>query len=295
MPAQWLVDSEAALAVALGRHLSSSETSIFRVIGDEACRGHVMATLGALREDLGTGKSVALRVAIRALLEDLIPLGLSFSDLRFYVVSLRSVVLDEVASADVREVLDAWFFEFVMVCAMQFVVYREEAIEQRAAQREVQHLESQLHELKIALAEKGELIEQIRQASTPVVPVVKGILVAPLVGLFDTSRAELLTEKLLHEVARTSARSVILDISGVPVFDTRSAQLILRLARAVRLLGTELILVGVGPATARAIVELGVEFGVEFGVELTGLRVSRTLQDGLALALRSRRLKITPL
>jgi anti-anti-sigma factor len=287
MPAPWLVDSGAALAESLGGRLSASKASVFRTIGADACREHVMATLGALREDLGTGKSAALRVAIRALLEHLIPLGLSFSDLRFFVVSLRSAVLGEVASADVRQQLDAWFFEFVMVCSMQFVVYREEVIETQTAQREVQHLESQLHELKTALAEKSELLEQIHQTSAPVVPVVNGILVVPLVGLFNTSRAELLTENLLHEITRTNARSVILDISGVPVFDTGAAQLILRLARAVRLLGAELILVGVAPATARTI--------VEFGVELTGLRVARTLQDGLALALRSRRLKIAPL
>lgn len=127
----------------------------------------------------------------------------------------------------------------------------------------------------------------IRQASTPIAPVVRGILVVPLVGVFDAFRAEVLTEKLLEEVARVHARSVILDISGVPMFDTESAQLIIRLARTVRLLGTEIILVGMSPGNARTIVDLG--------IDLVGLRTLGTLQDGLAQALVLQRLQIVAL
>jgi rsbT co-antagonist protein RsbR len=115
---------------------------------------------------------------------------------------------------------------------------------------------------------------------------VQGIHVVPLVGMFDAFRAELLTEKLLHEVARVHARAVILDISGVPVFDTEAAQLIIRLARAVRLLGTEVIVVGMSSENARTIVELG--------VDLSGLATLGTLQDGVAHALLRQRLEIAP-
>ncbi|WP_181234483.1 STAS domain-containing protein [Enhygromyxa salina] len=259
---------------------------MFKLIGAQASRDHVKSCLDALREDLQTGKHEAQREAVQKLVEDLTARGLSFSDLRFYVTSLRTAVLEAAAGADVRQQLDAWFFDFVMVCAMQFVVHRDEQLEHQSAKREVQHLESQLVELQLAMAEKTNLLEQIRQVSTPVVPVVEGILVVPLVGVFDSVRAELLTERLLHEVAQTKARSVILDISGVPVVDNEAAQLILRLARAVGLLGAELSLVGVAPATARTIVDLG--------LELNGLKAMRTLKDGLAQALARRRLRIAP-
>ncbi|PRP95124.1 RsbT co-antagonist protein RsbRA [Enhygromyxa salina] len=283
---EWLDSSRAHMTEALGQRLSARASSVFKLIGAQASRDHVKSCLDALREDLQTGKHEAQREAVQKLVEDLTARGLSFSDLRFYVTSLRTAVLEAAAGADVRQQLDAWFFDFVMVCAMQFVVHRDEQLEHQSAKREVQHLESQLVELQLAMAEKTNLLEQIRQVSTPVVPVVEGILVVPLVGVFDSVRAELLTERLLHEVAQTKARSVILDISGVPVVDNEAAQLILRLARAVGLLGAELSLVGVAPATARTIVDLG--------LELNGLKAMRTLKDGLAQALARRRLRIAP-
>jgi anti-anti-sigma factor len=127
----------------------------------------------------------------------------------------------------------------------------------------------------------------VRQTSTPIAPVVAGILVVPLIGVFDAFRAELLTERLLQAVGQARARVVILDISGVPVFDAEAAGLTLRLAGAVRLLGTELILVGVSPATAATIVDLD--------LDLRSVRALASLQDGLALALRLQRLRIAPL
>jgi anti-anti-sigma regulatory factor len=283
----WLDESQPALAEAVGRRLSLRTGSVFRDIGEVACRAHVDAALDALRDDLRTGKPEALRAATLAMIEELTPRGLGFADLRTFVQSLRTAVLGAPGAAESRDSLDGWFFELVMVCTMRFVVHREETIQRRAAQLEVEHLESQLDELKAAFAEKTDLLERIRQTSTPIAPVVEGILVVPLVGVFDTLRAELLTERLLQEVTRARASVVILDITGVPVFDAEAAELIVRLGGAVRMLGTELILVGVSPATASAIVELG--------VELTGLRARGTLQDGLALALRLRRLKIAPL
>src|SRR5690606_15744148 len=97
-------------------------------------------------------------------------------------------------------------------------------------------------------------------------------------------RAELLTDRLLSEVGRTRARVAILDISGVPVFDTDAAQLIIRLARSVGLLGAKVILVGISPENARTIVELG--------IELDQIMTCQALQDGLRKALAFLRMKI---
>jgi anti-anti-sigma factor len=288
MAAEWLEASHAQLAEAVGRRMSSKPGSVFGAVGEAACRQHAAATLTALRVDLTTGKTEALRAVVRALVEELLPRGLGFSDLRYYINSVKAALHGALAAAgEERQAVDAWLLELTMVCSMHFVVHREEAVQQRSAQLEVKRLESQLDEMKAAFAEKSELLERIRQTSTPIAPVVEGILVVPLVGVFDTLRAELLTERLLQAVGQARARVVILDIGGVPVFDVEAADMIVRLAKAVRLLGTELILVGVSPATAGTIVALG--------VDLTGLRTQGSLQDGLAVALRLRRLKIAPL
>ncbi|HEY0135895.1 MAG TPA: STAS domain-containing protein, partial [Nannocystis sp.] len=237
--------------------------------------------------DLETHKFAAMRAAVLAFVEEMSPRGLGYADLRALVQALRGAVLAVPAAAGQRSEVEAWFFELAMVGTMQFVAYRETRLQEQAARVEVQHLESQLDEIKAAYAEKTDLLERIRQSSTPVAPVVEGILVVPLVGLFDTMRAELLTDRLLQEITRARASVVILDISGVPSFDVQAAELIIRLGGAVRLLGAQLILVGVSPATASTMVEMG--------VVLTGLRAMGSLQDGLALALRLRRLKIAPL
>lgn len=289
MAVAWLEQAEAGLAEAVGRRMSEKPGSVFGEVGEVVCRGHVAAALAALREDLDADRVEALRGAVQALVEALLPRGLRYSDLRFYIQALRNAVLAALPAEDAagRQAVDAWFLELALVCSLRFVVQRDAQIQEKAARDEVQRVGAQLDELQRALAEKSALLERIRETSTPVAPVVEGILVVPLVGVFDAFRAELLTDRLLHAVAQARAQVVILDISGVPVFDASAAQLIIKLGRAVRLLGTELILVGVSPATARTIVALG--------IDLAGLRALGTLQDGLALALQLRRLKISPL
>jgi rsbT co-antagonist protein RsbR len=46
-------------------------------------------------------------------------------------------------------------------------------------------------------------------------------------------------ERLLATIQRTSARYAILDITGVDVVDTHTADYLLRVARAVELLGAQ--------------------------------------------------------
>jgi anti-anti-sigma factor len=288
MQALPLEQHHSAIVEAVTARLFARKTSAFRRMGEDACRAQVEAAVGALRDDLESGKRDAVRAAVQALVEGLADANLTFADLRFFALTLREVLRSAVEAepADLRLRVDDWCFELVLVCTMHFTIQREELLQKRSMKLELHQLESQLAELKAALGEKTRLLEMIRQASTPIAPVVEGIVVVPLVGMFDAFRAELLTEKLLHECSRLRARAVILDISGVPVFDTHAAQLIIRLAHAVRLLGTELILVGMSPETARTIIDLG--------IDLTHLKTLATLQDGLAQALLRQRLRIVP-
>lgn len=278
----------AAIVEAAVARLHGRATSVFHRLGEEFCKKHVNAAVQALRDDLAANKREAVRTAVQALIEELVSASMVFADLRFFALTLREAVLHvfeaEPADPDLRTRVEEWLFELVLVCTMHFSIQREQQLQERSVKLELRRLETQLSELEVALGEKTRLLEVIRQASTPIAPVVKGILVVPLVGMFDTFRAEVLTEKLLNEVSRTRARAVILDISGVPVFDTDAAQLIIRLAHAVRLLGSELILVGMSPDNARTIVNLG--------INLNHFKTLATLQDGLAHALLLQRMKI---
>lgn len=132
--------------------------------------------------------------------------------------------------------------------------------------------------LKRAEHERAALQQQVidsqRQAlaelSTPLIPVADGVLVMPLIGAVDDARAQMIMEALLAGVARERARAVILDITGVHTIDSHVADALLRAARAVRLLGAETVLTGVGPAVAQTLVQLGVDLGGL--VTLGGLR-----------------------
>jgi anti-anti-sigma factor len=291
MPASLLAQTHAQITDTVAGRLSRRATSVFGRKGEQASRKHVDAALVALEQDIAAGKREAVRTAMRTIIEELTVEELTFADLRFFAQTLRTSVRATIESAPelARSLpaVDEWFFELVLVGSMHFLVQREAALQERAVKLEVHRLESQLAELQGALNEKTELLEMIRQASTPIVPVVEGILVVPLVGTFDAVRAEHLTEKLLQAVQRAHARAAILDISGVPVFDTSAAQLIIRLTRAVRLLGTEVFLVGMSPENARTIVALE--------VDLAGLQTLATLRDGLAQALVLQRLEIGPM
>src|SRR5262249_42652467 len=98
---------------------------------------------------------------------------------------------------------------------------RELEIEQRSLQNQV-------------IAAQQAVLQEL---STPLINVTDGILIMPLIGSVDTSRAQAVLETLLIGVSERHAHTAILDITGVPVADTQVADALLRAAQAVRLLG----------------------------------------------------------
>ncbi|WP_437738412.1 PAS domain S-box protein [Sorangium sp. So ce1335] len=145
-------------------------------------------------------------------------------------------------------------------------------------------------ELRRAEAERASLQEQmihaqeatIRELSTPLIPLDAGILVMPLVGRLDRVRIEQLLERLLQGVVAQRASTVILDVTGVPMVDAEIADSLIRAAQAVKLLGAEVILTGVGPEVAQTMVSIG--------IDLREIVTLSSLQSGLHHALsRARR------
>lgn len=113
----------------------------------------------------------------------------------------------------------------------------------------------------------------LEQLSTPVIPVRDGILVMPLIGRIDSSRGEAIKAGLLSAIVQHQARVVIIDVTGVSSIDSQVADMLVAMATAARLLGTEAILTGLQPAVARALVEIGVDLG--------GLQTMQTLQSAI--------------
>ncbi|WP_437657034.1 PAS domain-containing protein [Sorangium sp. So ce1182] len=122
--------------------------------------------------------------------------------------------------------------------------------------------------------------DALRELSTPLVPLAEGIVAMPLIGALDRSRAQQAMEKLLDGIVQHQFHTAILDVTGVKDVDAESADALLRIARAARLLGAQLVLTGIGPDTAQTLVDLG--------VDLSGITTRSTLQGGIAHALAPR-------
>lgn len=142
-------------------------------------------------------------------------------------------------------------------------------------------LQKALEDVERGREEQARLLETVRALSTPVVPVQRGVLVMPLVGVIDPVRAQNITAALLEAIERERARIVILDITGVPMVDTAVAQALIEAAQATRLLGAEPVLVGLSPPVAETIVSLE--------VDLSALVTRADLQSGVEYALRQMR------
>ena len=149
------------------------------------------------------------------------------------------------------------------VCSISVDITDQKGAEARARQ---------LHEEMLALQEAT-----LRALSTPLLPIAEGVVVMPLIGHIDPRRAEQVLETLLHGIVENQASIVILDVTGVPVVDAEVANALLQAARAVELLGAQVVLTGIQPAMARTLVDVGVELG--------RIQTRSTLRGGISIAL----------
>jgi anti-anti-sigma regulatory factor len=109
--------------------------------------------------------------------------------------------------------------------------------------------------------------ETIRALVTPVIHVWERVLVLPIIGALDPGRAAEITEDLLRAVAESSSAFVVLDLTGVTTTDAETADHLLRISRAVRLLGARCLLSGLSGAVAKSFTTLDIDLGqlVSFG------------------------------
>ncbi|WP_244923919.1 STAS domain-containing protein [Enhygromyxa salina] len=143
----------------------------------------------------------------------------------------------------------------------------------------LKRLEDENLERRRAEREAQERLSMIESLSAPILEVWVGVLALPIVGSLSGDRATTLMERLLNEVQRTQARHVILDVTGVEVVDTHTADSMLRVARAIELLGAQCIITGIRPAVAQTMVALQ--------ANLADIVTQATLRHGLAYCIRA--------
>lgn len=137
----------------------------------------------------------------------------------------------------------------------------------------------QIQQLESLVAEKTKMLQDlVKELSSPLIPVLDGIVVVPLIGRYDEDRAEDLIMNTLNNLPKYQARFVLLDLTGLNTdISPYTAELIDKLGSAARLLGVEVILVGISAELAMMITGT-----------LTGLKkyeCLQTLQHGIYYAL----------
>jgi PAS domain S-box-containing protein len=123
--------------------------------------------------------------------------------------------------------------------------------------------------------------EELEVLSTPVIDVWEGILAVPVLGIMDSERASRISEALLTRIVETRSWAAIVDISGISAVDSAVADLLIRTAQAVKFVGAEVVLTGVGVEIAQTIADLG--------IDMKGLKTMSTLKDGLKYVINRKR------
>jgi rsbT antagonist protein RsbS len=96
--------------------------------------------------------------------------------------------------------------------------------------------------------------------SAETVPIIKlgsDLLVSLQGDLDDTAVLRLETE-ITRSVAASRATGVLIEVSGLAVVDSFIARVVARIAAMIRLLGADTVVVGIQPAVAITLIELGV-------------------------------------
>ena len=110
------------------------------------------------------------------------------------------------------------------------------------------------------------------------------LLVTIQVDMHD-QLALVLQDDLTDRIARTRARGVLIDISSLEIVDSFIGRMLGNIAAMARVLDAETVVVGMRPAVAITLVELG--------LSLPGVRTALNVEIGMAL-LAARRSPVAP-
>jgi len=124
----------------------------------------------------------------------------------------------------------------------------------------------------------GQQTRSIMELSTPTLRVWDEMLLLPLIGTFDTPRAQQMMELVLQAIVDTESRVLLLDVTGVPVMDTKTSSHLLKTVEACRMLGCDVIITGISPATAQTMTKLSIDLAI--------VKTMGTLRAGIGEALK---------
>ena len=108
----------------------------------------------------------------------------------------------------------------------------------------------------------------------PILRMGKFLLVTIQVDMHDQLATQL-QDDLTQQIAKTRARGVLIDITSLEIVDSFMGRMLVNIALMARVLDARTVLVGMKPAVAITLVELG--------LSLPGIRTALNVEKGMAL------------
>ena len=238
-----------------------SEADLLQVMSEEEIFSEATEVYDNYMDALETGSVETLQKYARELSERIIPRGVETDEVLGIVLLLRDVLARSLFAKysddldHLNRVLDAYepaANRIAVTVGVSFVEERDRVIHDQQ--------------------------ESIRELSTPVLQLRDRLLILPIIGVLDSSRARQLTEQLLASIRDNRATVVVIDITGVATIDRTVANHLVQAVEASRLMGASTILTGLSPETAQTVVDLG--------VDLSMMRTVGDLQGGIEEAER---------
>ncbi|HEY9791925.1 MAG TPA: STAS domain-containing protein [Candidatus Obscuribacterales bacterium] len=117
--------------------------------------------------------------------------------------------------------------------------------------------------------------------TTQKIPILKlgEFLLVTIQGELHDTQAYTLQDELSAKVANTNARGVLVDVSGLTIVDSFMGRMISTIAATTRLMDAETVVVGMQPAVAITLVDMG--------LSLPGISTAKNVDKGMAM-LRSK-------
>jgi rsbT co-antagonist protein RsbR len=238
-----------------------SDAELLQVMSDEEIFSEATEVYDNYMDALETGSIENLQAYAQELSERIIPRGVETDEVLGIVLLLRDALARSLFARYqedlglLNRILDSYepaANRIAVTVGVSFVEERERVI----------------HEQQ----------EAIRELSTPVLQLRDRLLILPIIGVLDTSRARQLTEQLLGAIRDNRATVVVIDITGVATIDRTVANHLVQTVEASRLMGASTILTGLSPDIAQTLVDLG--------VDLSMMKTVADLQGGLEEAER---------
>ncbi|MCA9624218.1 MAG: STAS domain-containing protein [Myxococcales bacterium] len=104
---------------------------------------------------------------------------------------------------------------------------------------------------------------------------IRDVLIATVGDDMHDELAMELQEELSARLSGGGARGVLIDVSAATVIDTFVGRMLISIGRAAKLVGAEAVVVGIRPAVAMTLVDLG--------ISLEGLRTALDVDHALSL------------